>query len=60
MSIHSVMWCLSVQNKVADLDSRLSSVSRDKATVNEKIAVLQANADKLNPNKKVVSKETIR
>ena len=55
-----MMWCLSVQNKVADLDSRLSSVSRDKATVNEKIAVLQANADKLNPNKKVVSKETIR
>ena len=48
------------QGKMADLDSRLSSVSQDKATLKEKIAVLKANAEKLNPNKKVTTTETIR
>lgn len=45
---------------MADLDSRLTSVAQDKVKVNEKLAVLQANADKLNPNKNVTSSETVR
>lgn len=45
---------------MADLDARLSSVAQDKVIVNEKIAVLQSNADKLNPNKKVKSSEIVR
>ena len=45
---------------MADLDTRLASGARDMASVKEKIAVLKANANKLNPNSVVTSTETIR
>ena len=55
------LWLHIIQAKVADLDTRLASGTRDMASVKEKIAVLKANADKLNPNKKTTStSETIR
>ncbi len=49
-----------LQAKVSDLDSRLSSVAQDKRKVNDRIGVLQENADRLNPNKKVSTSEIIR
>ena len=52
--------CTFMQAKVAELDSRLSSVAQDKVKTKEQIAVLQANADKLNPNKTVTSTKHCR
>ena len=52
------MYC--VQAKCSDLDSRLLALSKDKQALKQKIDALQLNADKLNPNKKVVAKETVR
>ena len=49
-----------MQAKVAELDSRLSSVAQDKVKTKEQIAILQANADKLNPNKTVTSTKHCR
>ena len=48
-----------LQSKVAELDSRLSSVAQDKVKVQEQIKVLRANADKFNPPK-VASTEQCR
>ena len=52
--------CICVQAKCGDLDSRLLALSKDKKALKQKIDALQLNADKLNPNKKVVAKETVR
>lgn len=49
-----------IQAKCCDLDSRLLALSKDKEALKQKIDALQVNADKLNPNKKVVAKETVR
>ena len=49
-----------IQAKCCDLDSRLLALSKDKQALKQKIDALQVNADKLNPNKKVVAKETVR
>ena len=48
------------QAKCSDLDDRLLTLSKDQQALIQKIAVLQLNADKLDPNKKVVTKETVR
>ncbi len=45
---------------MADLDARLSSLAQDRLKVSEQMKVLQANAKKLNPIKKVSSTETIQ
>ena len=49
-----------VQAKCHDLDNRVLALSKDKQALKQKIDALQLNADKLNPNKKVVAKETVR
>ena len=49
-----------IQAKCCDLDGRLVALSKDKQALKQKIDALQLNADKLNPNKKVVAKETVR
>ena len=54
------MLTFSIQTKCADLDSRLLALSKDQQALQQKIAALQLNADKLNPNKKVVAKDTVR
>ena len=51
---------ISVQAKCADLDSCLLALSKDQQTLQQKIAALQLNADKVNPNKKLVTKDTVR
>ena len=48
------------QAKTADLDGRLLGVTQDQLKLTEKIAALQANADKVNPEKKVISEEAVR
>ena len=48
------------QAKMAALDDRLLAVREEREKVEERIKVLRANADKINPDKKVVSKETVR
>ena len=48
------------QAKMAALDDRLLAVQEERRKVEERIKVLQANADKVNPKSKVVSKETVR
>ena len=48
-----------MQSKVAELDSRLSSVAQDKVKVQEQIKVLEANIDKL-CHHKVASTEQYR
>lgn len=45
---------------MADLDCRLSAIAKKKKSVDEKIAVLKANAEKINPSKKVVSTKVLR
>ena len=49
-----------IQAKCCDLDSRLLALSKDKQALKLKVDALQLNADKLNPNKKLVAKETVR
>ena len=49
-----------IQAKCCDLDSRLLALSTDKQALKLKVDALQLNADKLNPNKKLVAKETVR
>ena len=48
------------QAKMAVLDDRLLAVQEEKKKVKERINVLQANANRINPDRKVVSKETVR
>ena len=48
------------QAKMAVLDDRLLAVREEKKKVEERIKVLQANANRINPDRKVVSKETVR
>ena len=48
------------EEKVASLDERTMEVQQDIKKLEEKIRVLKANAEKVNPEAKVVSKETIR
>ena len=50
----------STQAKCADIDSRLSALYKDQQALSEKIAALQANADKINPAKKKVTKDVVR
>ncbi len=50
----------SLQSKITELDARLSALSQDKAKISEKISVLLANIDKINPNRKSSSLKTIR
>ena len=52
--------CICIQGKCSDLDSRLLALSKDKQALKQKIDALQLNADKLNPNKKIVAKQTVR
>ena len=54
------MWYVMIQAKCCDLDSRLLALSKDKQALKQKLDALQLNADKLNPNKKIVAKETVR
>ena len=46
--------------KAASLDGRLLEVGNDLKKLEEKIQVLRANADKVNPNKKEVTTDTVR
>jgi len=48
------------QAKMAALDDHLLAIQEERGKVEERIKVLQANADKVNPKSKVVSKETVR
>ena len=52
--------CICIQAKCCDLDSRLLALSKDKQALNQKIDALQLNADKLNPKRKVMAKQTVR
>ena len=52
--------CVCIQAKCHDLDNRLLTLCKDKQALKQKIDALQLNADKLNPNKKAVAKETVR
>ena len=50
-----------VQAKFSDLDLRRNTVSEEHETLTEKLNVLKANADKIDPNKKkVTTTETVR
>ena len=53
-------WLLSLQSKMSDLDSRLNVIAAEERTLQEKLAVLQANADKVNPHKKKLSAVTVQ
>ena len=48
------------QAKMAALDDRLLAVQEERKKVEERIKALRANANQINPDKKVVSKETVR
>ena len=48
------------QAKTAALDDRVLAIREEREKVEERIKMLRANADKINPDKKVVSKETVR
>ena len=48
------------EERVASLDKRTMEVQQDIKKMEEKIKVLRSNAEKINPEAKVVSKETIR
>ncbi len=48
------------QSKLSDLDSRLSVIAGEEKSLQDKLAVLQANADKLNPKNKKATTETLR
>ena len=54
------MWYVMIQAKCCDLDSRLLALSKDRQALKQKLDALQLNADKFNPNKKIVAKETVR
>ena len=54
------MWYAMIQAKCCDLDSRLLALSKDRQALKQKLDALQLNADKLNPNKKIMAKETVR
>ncbi|XP_064396719.1 protein F37C4.5-like isoform X2 [Halichondria panicea] len=49
-----------VESKLSDLDSRLSVIAGEEKCLQDKLAVLQANADKLNPKNKKATTETLR
>ncbi len=59
-SVCSVSTFLPVQSKLSDLDSRLSQIAEEEKSLRERLAVLTANADKLNPKNKTASTETLR
>jgi len=48
------------QAKMASLDEKILELHQEQTKVLERIKVLKANADKVNPEKKVVTKETVR
>ena len=48
------------EEKVASLDERTIEVQQNIRQLKEKIKALKANAEKINPEAKIVSKETIR
>ena len=50
----------SYQSKMASLDGKILEVQEEQTRVLERIKVLKANAEKINPDKKVVTKETVR
>ncbi len=52
--------CLFSQNKLSDLDSRLSLIGEEEKSLGERLTVLRANADKLNPKNKKATSETLR
>ena len=49
-----------LQSKLSDLDSRLNVIAGEEKSLQEKLAFLQANADKVNPEKKKTTTETLR
>ena len=59
-SLPSVTTFPLVQSKLSDLDSRLSVIAGEEKCLQDKLAVLQANADKLNPKNKKATTETLR
>ena len=46
--------------KVASLDERSLEVKRDSSKLQERLQVLRTNAEKVNPETKVTSTETVR
>ena len=50
----------SYRSKMASLDGKILELHEEKARVRERMKVLKANAEKINPDKKVVTKETVR
>ena len=48
------------QSKMASLDGKIQELNEEQTRVQERIKVLKANAEKINPDTKVVTKETVR
>ena len=48
------------QSKMASLDGKILELNEEQTRVQERIKVLKANAEKINPDTKVVTKETVR
>ena len=48
------------QARVSGLDGRLAGLQQDMERLQERLSVLRAKAEKINPENKVVSSETLR
>ena len=48
------------QSKMASLDGKILELNEEQTRVQERIKVLKANVEKINPVTKVVTKETVR
>ena len=48
------------QSKMASLDGKILELNEEQTRVQERIKVLKANVEKINPDTKVVTKETVR